>query len=420
MAQQSDSILTESGLVEDTGKTGHAKDEKGKKVRLSKSIVRDSRTVTSKCPSGKPRSASINRKPTYNGPRKSQRIGEHNGKPARSFHCDVQPVKADAGTACIDYMAGLGDHADCGDIEHVAGDLEELRSVAEAAAKEARIKNGPKAENILKKEVFEFPEGATSEQREQILKDHVQKWRDKGHAAAGAVHVKDDGSGAHGHIVISYRKIIRNNGTFTLNKSARSGAVYDKSALFRERKEVADLINKHCPQCENFFPGKDKKMDRPGIKGREPYRRVPEGAYYRGERRARDPKEVAKAEARHEANRVAAEARRAGWAAEKAAKREARMARMMQDVARQAARDERIAERDRRRAEAAEKRAEAKREASPTMLLILGEIAEQAGIDPSGIPDSEYLKKKLFGIMRTKTRERGPLIEALRAEYAQP
>lgn len=205
----------------------------------------------------------------------SGRIGAHAGGAARTFYYHQRSVKVDAPKGkggSVDYITREGDYGDRDDLVAVIGDPAELREALKAIEDSARVRRGRTAERVAIAEVMELPAGADPERWPAAAAALVDRWRQRGHLAIAAIHAPEDGQ-PHIHVLATSRPVTRTPEGWMVNRTAR--LFTSKSELREERQLVAGLINEACGQEVKFFGGRDREMDRPGIVGREPKRRVP-------------------------------------------------------------------------------------------------------------------------------------------------
>lgn len=254
----------------------------------------------------------------------SQRVGQHRGQPARTFHFNIDSVKIGDGKTSIDgavdYLARGGEfEKKNADLEHVAGDADRVKIGALLVEDTARVRKGPTAERVLLKETFELPKELDREGRAEVAERIVSAWEEKGHWTVAAVHANGQVQ-PHVHVAVVTRPIVEDPDTELGARADRDPARValrgGKAEMRAERHRVADLINQVLDERQvdapRFHGGRDREMDVPGIQGRKPKRRLPQRAWHVRQERERDPQLVAEARARaEEQRRQAAEAARA-------------------------------------------------------------------------------------------------------------
>lgn len=238
--------------------------------------------------------------------RDSGRIGLHLGRPARTAHINWRGVcigQPGGKGGSLDYIAREGDYSDRDDLQHLAGDPDELREAMAAIEATARIRRGPSAERLAIAGVFELPVESSPAQRKALAEARVAYWRQRGHVAVVAVH--DEPGNPHIHELVSARPVQRDTtGHMVVDRSVR--IMVGKAAVQAERMVVADLVNNQTRPRVRFWGGRDQKMDRPGIVGRKPERRTPRAV--RHGQRPDEPHQIQLARERHQEAR-----RRAQW-----------------------------------------------------------------------------------------------------------
>lgn len=162
----------------------------------------------------------------------------------RTFHVNFSSTKGPGSSSpAIDYAIGEGEYTNRDDLEFITEDNELVRQVSKKIEDTARLKNGPTAERSLLKHVIELPANFTPEQRSETLKKMVESWLERGHPTGGAIHYPKGGQ-PHIHIVISARPIlIKNDGSFEIDRSAEKRPLVGKAAVQAERKAIASIIN---------------------------------------------------------------------------------------------------------------------------------------------------------------------------------
>lgn len=212
----------------------------------------------------------------------------------RTFHChfgSTRVVDRAASGGAIDYLARLGDFAPSGldrqDLEHLAGDVDQLRQAAEAVAATALVRRGRTAERVLIKQTFELPAIATAEQRQAVAEAIVADWKARGHEALAAVH----GNGQvqpHVHVAVTARPVLRTFEGWAVDRDPACVPLRSKAATRAERARVAELINAQIAEAR-FHPG---RLIDTGIE-REPEKRLSKREWHREGLRERSPEDLA-------------------------------------------------------------------------------------------------------------------------------
>lgn len=245
----------------------------------------------------------------------SYRIGWHLGGPSRTAHINWRGIcigQPGGKGGSLDYIAREGDYSDRDDLQHLAGDPDELREAMAAIEATARIRRGPSAERVAVAGVFELPADSSPAQRKALAEARVAYWRERGHVAVVAVH--DEPGNPHVHELVSARPARRGDaGHVVVDRSAR--IMVGKAALRTERKAVADLVNSRTRPDVRFWGGRDRDMEKPGIVGRRPERRVPRAV--RHGQRLDEPEQIPLAHMNHTGARERAKQARQAKMAQK-------------------------------------------------------------------------------------------------------
>lgn len=240
---------------------------------------------------------------------RSGRIGRHQGRPTRTFHVNFRGVKiGDPGArgGAIDYVTRTGDYAGHDDLEHLAGDSDGLAQALTAIEATAKVRHGRTAERVAIATVMEIPDNADAAGRRALAEKVVRYWQDLGHQVIAAVHAPEGNH--HLHVLASSRPVHWGRGGPEVDRIT-TPPLRGKATVQAARRNMARIVNDTLDPAIRFFPGRDRDMDRPGIVGRDPERRVPERQWHMIGQRRRDPAAIAlirqaKAEAR---KRTAAE-----------------------------------------------------------------------------------------------------------------
>ncbi len=236
----------------------------------------------------------------------SHRVGCHGGRAARTFHCRFHGVQVGARGSrggSVDYVAREGDYDGHQDLEHLAGDAGELKQVLTAIEAGCRIRRGRTAERVAIAAVVELPGDSDADRRRQVAEQLVAAWEARGHLAIAAVH----GNGQvqpHIHLLVTARPVRYADGGWEVDRTPTRVPLRGKAAVQAARAEVAAIVNAVCQPAVEFFPGRDRAMDEPGIVGRTPQRRVPEQAWHRTGQRKPDAEQVTAARVEHEIERA--------------------------------------------------------------------------------------------------------------------
>ena len=244
---------------------------------------------------------------------------------ARTFHCNfgsTRVVDPDAAGGAIDYLARLGDFSPDGqdrqDLEHLSGDVDELREAAEAVAKKARWRSGNNAERVLLKITIELPALSTEVERKRVAEALVADWQSRGHVAVAAVHCAYKVQ-PHIHLGVTARPVSRAGDGWEVDRTQR--VLVGKAAVQAERKRIAELINSEIPEGR-FHPGRLRDT---GIE-RKAKKRVPAKQWYVDDQRERDPEKVAEKATQKTQERADGKRRREADKAARQARKEARLA----------------------------------------------------------------------------------------------
>ncbi len=337
----------------------------------------------------------------------SGRIGWHRGRPTRTFHAFTRGIHVGVGVGAIDYLAREGDYGDRDDLECVIGDRDRMKKAIMEIDRTARVRRGKTAEKVMVTQVLELPEDSSPADRKAVAEALVTRWEGRGHLAVAAVHANGKVQ-PHLHIAISARPVTENSDGWAVDRTPGQVALQIRQAVRDERQAFAELVNRICRPAVDFFASRDSAMERPGIAGRQPKRRLPQSSWEEGQR-APAPIVVQEThQRREEARRKAAQLANVRRK-EKTAKQEARMARLGAVSAAELdrVRDQRNEARAAQRAAESAARAagfalDTERARPPRTIEVVREIRVPVELEEDQKPASVKATKYLFDLVARK------------------